>query len=51
MNQISLLCIDVSCVGEYCVLITTPVFTSMWPAGHMQPLGKVFADFRLPEQF
>jgi len=51
MNQISVLCIGVSCVDEYCVIITKPVLTSMWPAGRMRPSRKVFAALRLLEKF
>jgi len=51
MNQVPVLCIDVSCISEYCVLITTPVLTRMWPAGRMQPSRNLFADLRLPEEF
>lgn len=49
MNQVPVLCIDVSCVD--CVLITTPVLTSMWRAGHTWSSRKLFADLRLPEKF
>jgi len=45
MNQVPVLFVDVSCTGEYFVLIIMPVLTSM------RPSRKLFADLRLPEQF